>query len=75
MNARGLAAANKMLMLAATCYNLKKWLKFTAPETNIKTMAMLKTKAREAFALIKSLFVRLIERQNATVCFLPVRQR
>ena len=69
MNARGLAVANKMLMLAATCYNLKKWLKFTAPETNIKAMAILKTKAGEASAFIKIVFTRLITWQNAAVVF------
>jgi hypothetical protein len=73
MNARGLAAANKMLILAATCYNLKKWLKFTAPKTNIKTMAMLQTKAREVFALIKNRFITLIAVQTKAVCFLPLR--
>jgi transposase len=73
LNARGLAAANKMLILAATCYNLKKWLKFTAPKTNIKTMAVLKTKAREAFALIKNMFTRLIAGQNPAVYYSPVR--
>jgi Transposase DDE domain len=73
LNARGLAAANKMLILAATCYNLKKWLKFIAPKTNIKTMAVLKTKAREAFGFIKTVFTRLIAGQNAAVSFLPAR--
>jgi len=71
MNARGLAAANKMLILSATCYNLKKWLKFMAPKTNIKAMAMLQAKAREAFAHIKTMFIRLIAKQNEAVCFLP----
>lgn len=69
LNARGLAAANKMLMLAATCYNLKKWLKFIAPKTDIKAMALLQTKAREVFALKKSLFSRLIAKQNVGLNF------
>lgn len=50
LNARGIKAANKMLLLAATVYNLKKWLRFTAPKSNIKTMALLKAKAERAFA-------------------------
>ena len=54
LNARGLKAANKMLLLAATVYNLKKWLKFSTPKTNIKVVTMLKTEAREAFVLIKT---------------------
>jgi transposase len=73
LNARGLAAANKVLLLAAACYNLKKWLKFTAPETNIKAMALLQAKTRETFALIKTVFIRLIAGQNAAVCFSAVR--
>ena len=56
LNARGLKAANKMLLLAATVYNLKKWLKFIAPKTNSKVIAMAKTKAGEGFySLINSL--------------------
>jgi hypothetical protein len=62
LNARGLKAANKMLLLAATVYNLKKWLKFTAPQTSIKAMAMIKTKAGEVFCLIKNMLVQLILR-------------
>jgi len=41
-------------------YNLKKWLKFTAPKTNIKTMAMPQTKAEEVFCLIKTVLMKLI---------------
>ena len=33
LNVRGLEAANKMLVLAATVYNLKKWLRFASPKT------------------------------------------
>ncbi len=72
LNARGLKAANKMLLLAATIYNLKKWLKFTAPKANIKTMAILKTKAREVFVLIKTSFIKLNAGQNAPTYFLAV---
>src|SRR3990170_3416776 len=54
LNARGLKAANKMLLLAATVYNLKKWLKFVSPKTNIKTMAIIKQKLREDLCLIKN---------------------
>jgi len=60
LNARGLKAANKMLLLAATVYNLKKWLKFTAPKTNIKTIAMLQTKFGEVFCVIKTVLMKLI---------------
>ncbi|MBC7829932.1 MAG: IS1182 family transposase [Chitinophagaceae bacterium] len=60
LNARGIKAANKMLLLAASVYNLKKWLKFTAPKTNIKTIAMLQTKSGEVFRLIKTGLIKLI---------------
>lgn len=62
LNARGLKAANKMLLLAATVYNLKKWLRFTAPKINIKAMVMLQTKTREIFCLIKNILLQLILR-------------
>src|SRR3989337_1731732 len=60
LNARGIKAANKMLLLAASVYNLKKWLKFTAPKTNIKTIAMLQIKSGEVFCLIKTGLIKLI---------------
>ncbi len=69
INARGLAAANKILTLAAACYNLKKWLKFITPDSNIKTLSMLQTKARKVFVHIKMAFAKLITRQNATLYF------
>ena len=62
LNARGIKAANKMLLIAATVYNLKKWLKFTAPKTNIKAMAIMKTKTGEGFVLIKNILLQLIVR-------------
>ena len=62
LNARGLEAANKMLMLAATVYNLKKWLKFTAPKVIAKTAVMLPTKTRKGFGLIKNILLQLILR-------------
>jgi len=62
LNAKGLKAANKLLLMAATVYNLKKWLKFTAPKTNIKVMAMLKTKAGEGFCILKNRLLQLIVR-------------
>jgi transposase len=69
LNARGIKAANKMLLLAATVYNLKKWLRFTAPQSNIKIMALLKEKAAKLFAMIKMLLLQLITKQNGTFNF------
>lgn len=67
LNARGIKAANKMLLLAATVYNLKKWLRFVSPKSNIKTMAMLQTKAREVFELIKTVLTKPIVGQNEAI--------
>lgn len=72
LNARGLKAANKMLLIAATVYNLKKWLKFTAPKSNSKVLAMVQTKAKEAFVLIKTAIIKLIARQNVPTYFFVV---
>jgi len=66
LNARGLAAANKMLLIAATVYNLKKWLKFTAPKVIGKIAQMIKPKLREGFGLIKNILLQLILRPVQT---------
>lgn len=42
INARGLSAANKCLILAATCYNLKKWMKHIVRDSNAKLNALSK---------------------------------
>jgi len=60
LNARGLKAANKMLLLAATVYNLKKWLRFTAPKLITKAAQMINLKLREGFGLIRNMLMQLI---------------
>lgn len=67
INARGLPAANKILLLAATCYNLKKWLKFITPRSCAKTLSLLKAKTGKVLGLIKMTFVTMITTQNATL--------
>ena len=69
LNARGLAAANKMLLLAAAVYNLKKWLRFTAPETIAKATAMVKTKCSKALCAFVSHILQLITRSIAALNF------
>ncbi len=59
LNARGIKAANKMLLLAATVYNLKKWLRFTTPKVVVKAAQMINPKLREGFCLIKNLLLQL----------------
>jgi transposase len=46
INARGLSAANKCLILAATCYNLKKWMKHIVRGSNAKLNALSKEGAQ-----------------------------
>jgi transposase len=73
INARGLAAANKTLILAAACYNLKKWMRFTAPTSIAKAAAVLQTKTREALGQLKKAFLQLSTRQNPDFQFLAIR--
>jgi len=40
INPRGLSAANKCLILAATCYNLKKWMKHIVKDSNARLNAL-----------------------------------
>ena len=49
-----------MLLLAAAVYNLKKWLRYTAPKTAIKAMALVQTKAGGSFYLFKDMLLQLI---------------
>ncbi len=46
INTRGLSAANKCLILAATCYNLKKWMKHIGKDSNANLQALSKEAAR-----------------------------
>jgi hypothetical protein len=43
INARGLLAANKTLIMAAACYNLKKWMKFMITKANSNAAVITKT--------------------------------
>ena len=47
INTRGFAAANKCLILAATCYNLKKWMKHVVRNSNENLQALSKEAAGE----------------------------
>ena len=49
-----------MLLLAASVYNLKKWLKFTAPKVIAKAVQMINPKHREGFGFIKNILRQLI---------------
>lgn len=69
LNARGLKAANKMLLLAATVYNLKKWLRFITSKTSIKGMALVQTKCRKGVAAMKNTLFQFISRPIVTSIF------
>ncbi|QEC66353.1 hypothetical protein FRZ67_03185 [Panacibacter ginsenosidivorans] len=60
LNARGIKAANKMLLLAATVYNLKKWLRYNAPKTAIKAMALIKANKAAGFDFLKIIVQQLV---------------
>jgi hypothetical protein len=49
-----------MLILAATVYNFKKWLKFTAPKAIAQASQMINPKLRECFGLIKNMIIQLV---------------
>jgi transposase len=71
LNARGLKAANKMLLLAATVYNLKKWLRFTAPKVIAKAAQIINPTLREGFGLLTNSLLQLILRPVQPGKFFP----
>jgi len=55
INSRGLSAANKCLILAATCYNLKKWMKHILRDSNTNLHALSKEAAKGLSKVISTL--------------------
>jgi transposase len=55
INPRGLTAANKCLILAAICYNLKKWMKHIAKNSNAKLQSVSKEAGNASKTRIKTL--------------------
>ncbi len=51
INTRGLASANKCLILAATCYNLKEWMKYVGRNSNTNLQELNKEAARSVNAV------------------------
>ncbi len=68
INSRGLAAANKVLIMATACYNLKKWMKFITTKAKSNAAVMTKT-AGKAFAHFLKNFLSLILSQIQTPQF------
>ena len=65
INARGLAAANKTLIMAAACYNLKKWMKFITTKATLNAAVMTKSVANASAHFLKN-FLSLILSQTQT---------
>jgi hypothetical protein len=68
INPRGLAAANKVLIMAAACYNLKKWMKFIITKAK-SNAAVMTTTGGKAFAnfLKKFLSITLSQLQTLSI--------
>ncbi len=56
INSRGLSAANKCLILAATCYNLKKWMKYIVKDSNANLKALSRQAANALKEVLKTLW-------------------
>jgi transposase len=67
INTRGLAAANKCLILAAACYNLKKWMRFITKDSNTKLNALSK-QAAEGLKEVINVILFVIK-----TCYSPVQ--
>ena len=65
INARGLAAANKILIMASACYNLKKWMKFISRKANANAIALAKL-AKATSQLFLSLLNKTLEPKTKT---------
>ena len=61
INARGLAAANKILITAA-CYNLKKWMKFIITKAKSNAMAMMETTQKAIVNFLKNFLSIILSR-------------
>ena len=56
VNTRGIALANKCMLVAAACYNIKKLLNFKAPKVNTRVMEVLKRSENELKNALQSFF-------------------
>jgi hypothetical protein len=73
LNARGIKAANKMLLLAATVYNLKKWLRFTSPGIIAKASQKIAPEYGRGFGLYQNHFMAAYLRPIQTKFFFTRR--
>ncbi len=68
INSRGMAAANKHVLMAALTYNLKKYLKFTS-NLHQSMVVALKVGVEQGFALIFSALIRVLEDRTSILNF------
>jgi hypothetical protein len=59
LNARGLDAANKVLVLASVCYNLKKWMKFTMKSKCPQVIAIVNIGLHPFYSFLKTIAAHL----------------
>ena len=69
INARGLAAANKTLIMAAACYNLKKWMKFITTKASSNAAVMTKTAAKVFAQFLKNILSLILSQIQTTSNF------
>jgi hypothetical protein len=67
INARGLEAANKTLIMAAACYNLKKWMKFITTKANSNAAVMTKNASKAFAQLLRNLLSLILSQIQATL--------
>ena len=72
LNARGMAAANKHVLMAALCYNLKKYLRFTRRHSQTKAQALQKS-IEQRLVFIFSMFLLAIGSPMRTPSFYKLR--
>ena len=70
INARGLAAANKTLIVAAACYNLKKWMKFIITKANSNAMAITRTAQKAIGNFLKNFSAIILTRLQTYSIFI-----
>ena len=70
INARGLAAANKTLIMAAACYNLKKWMKFITTKATLNAAVMTKSVANASAHFLKNLLSLILSQTQTPSIFI-----
>ena len=68
----GLAAANKVLITAAACYNLKKWMKFIITKAKSNAMAMTKTTQKAIVNFLKNFLSIILSQLQITSIFIKI---